>query len=206
MIPGENGITCHTAGHSESLLRAHVRRLLLAAGLVWHCTGLAVPAVVEVIRHGDAFEVQASADIEADRWRAWEVLTDYDRLAQFIPGMTSSRVMSRDGNTVVVEQNGEATLLFFRFPMQVRLAIEEYPPDRIESRAVTGSFKSLQGTYFLETHGTLLRLRYAGQFTPDFNVPPLIGTYLVRNILRKRFLAMVEEILKFGPRSPGRPQ
>lgn len=206
MIPAENGIACRTAGYSESLVRVHARRLLCAAGLAWHCTGLAVPAAVEVIRHGDVFEVQASADIEADRLRAWEVLTDYDRLAQFIPGMTSSRVISRDGNTVIVEQNGEATLLFFRFPMQVRLAIEEYPQDRIESRAVAGNFKALQGTYFLETHGALLRLRYAGQFTPDFNVPPLIGTYLVRNILRKRFLAMVEEILKFGSPSPGRQQ
>ncbi|MFN0038263.1 MAG: SRPBCC family protein [Burkholderiales bacterium] len=206
MIPGENGIALHTVGHSESLVQVHVRWLLCAAGLVWQCTGLAVPVVVEVIRHGDAFEVQASADIEADRWRAWEVLTDYDRLAQFIPGMTSSRVISREGNTVVVEQNGEATLLFFRFPMQVRLAIEEYPPDRIESHALSGNFKTLQGTYFLENHGTLLRLRYVGKFTPDFNVPPLIGTFLVRNVLRKRFLAMIEEILKFGPPSPGRPQ
>jgi carbon monoxide dehydrogenase subunit G len=151
---------------------------------------------VEVTRHDDSFDVAASADLDCERSHAWQVLTDYERLAEFIPGMASSRVVFRSGNSLVLEQNGEASLLFFSIPMKVRLAVEEFPPDRIESRAIDGNFKELLGTYLLESSGSRLRLRYSGRLTPDFNVPPLIGTLLMRNTVRKQFAAMVEEILK----------
>lgn len=161
---------------------------------------------VEVARHGDSFDVAASADIECDQAHAWQVLTDYERLAQFIPGMSSSRVVSRFGNSLVMEQNGEASLLFFSIPVKVRLAVEEYPPDRIESRAIEGNFKEMLGTYLLQSSGPRVRLRYNGRLTPDFNVPPLIGTWLMRKTVREQFGAMVEEILKTSAVSdqPGR--
>lgn len=151
---------------------------------------------VKAVRERETFYVEASAEFEAGVELAWAVLTDYDRLAAFIPGMKESRVVSRKGNEVVVDQSGEASLLFLSFPIQVRLAIEEQPFERIESRAIAGNFRELGGSYHLESLGTRLRLRYAGSMTPDFAVPPLIGTLLVRNTAARRFGAMVEEILR----------
>lgn len=151
---------------------------------------------VKALRNGEGFDVEASAEFEAGVELAWAVLTDYDRLAEFIPGMKQSRVVSREGLQVVVDQSGEASLLFFTFPIQVRLAIEEHPFDRVESRAISGNFRELSGNYLLEVHGTRLLLRYSGRMTPDFAVPPLIGTLLVRNTVAKRFRAMVDEILR----------
>jgi ribosome-associated toxin RatA of RatAB toxin-antitoxin module len=158
--------------------------------------GRAADISVHTTRHVDTFEVEAVADIEADVADAWQVLTDYDRLAQFIPGMQESRVVSRNGSSVVVEQRGEARMLFFTLPMQVRLAIEEHPYDWIASRAISGNFKDVQGEYHLEALGAKVRLRYAGRFTPDFGIPPLIGTLLVRKTVARRFAAMVGEIEK----------
>lgn len=151
---------------------------------------------VRAIRNGETFDVEASAEFEAGVDLAWAVLTDYDRLAEFIPGMRESRVVSRNGNEVVVDQSGEASLLFLTFPIQVRLAIEEWPFERIESRAIAGNFRELGGSYHLEARGSRLRLRYTGRMTPDFTVPPLIGTLLVRNTAARRFGAMVEEIVR----------
>ena len=159
-------------------------------------TGRAADVSVQTTRHGDRFEVEATADIEANVADAWKVLTDYDRLAEFIPGMRESRVASRDGSRVVVDQRGEASLLFFTFPMRVRLAIEEFPNDRIVSRAIAGNFKELRGVYHLQARETGLRLRYEGTLTPDFGVPPLIGTLVVRSMVERRFSAMVREIEK----------
>jgi len=53
---------------------------------------------VQTARHGDSFEVEATAEIEAGVAQAWKVLTDYDRLAEFIPGVHESRVLSREGS------------------------------------------------------------------------------------------------------------
>jgi ribosome-associated toxin RatA of RatAB toxin-antitoxin module len=165
----------------------------------------AADVAVQVVRNGEAFDVEASAELEADPVQAWAALTDYDRLSEFIPGMNESRVVSRDGNNVIVDQSGEARLLFFTFPMRVRLAIVEQAFDRIDSRAIDGNFKELTGTYHIETLEARLLLRYSGSMTPDFAVPPLIGTLLVRNIVTQRFRAMVEEILRRQPEEPDQP-
>lgn len=157
---------------------------------------------VQTARHGNTFEVEATAEIEAGVAQAWKVLTDYDRLAEFIPGVQESRVLSRQGSKVVIEQRGEARLLFFVFPMQVRLAIEEFPYDRIVSDAIGGNFKELHGIYYLRAHRGGLSLRYEATFTPNFGVPPWIGTLLMRSTVEKRFAAMVHEIEKTRRREP----
>jgi carbon monoxide dehydrogenase subunit G len=171
--------------------------------LVLPATGQTAEISVQTTRHDDSFEVEATAEIEADMADAWKVLTDYDRLAEFIPGMKESRVVSRDGSNVVVDQRGEASLLFFTLPMHVRLAIEEYPYDRIVSSAISGNFKEMHGVYHLEAGDIGLRLHYEGKFTPDFGVPPLIGTMLVRSTVERQFSAMVREIEKTRRREPG---
>lgn len=102
----------------------------------------------------------------------------------------------------MIEQRGEASLLFFTFPMRVRLAIEEYPYERIVSNAISGDFKEMHGVYHLEARDAGLRLRYEGKFTPDFVVPPLIGTLMMRSTVERRFSAMVREIEKTRRHKP----
>jgi ribosome-associated toxin RatA of RatAB toxin-antitoxin module len=164
--------------------------------LILPATGEAAEISVHATRNGESFEVDASAEIEANLADAWKVLTDYDRLAEFIPGMLESRVVSRDGSSVLVDQRGETTLLFLTFPMRVRLAIDEKPFERIVSTAVSGNFKDLTGVYLLQVRDAGVTLRYEGKFTPDFSFPPLLGTLIVRNSVEKRFSAMVREIEK----------
>jgi ribosome-associated toxin RatA of RatAB toxin-antitoxin module len=170
--------------------------------LVLPATGHATEISVQTTRNGDSFEVEATAEIEADVADAWKILTDYDRLADFIPGMLESRVVSRDGSSVVVDQRGETSFLFLTFPMRVRLAIEEQPFERIVSTAISGNFKELTGVYRLQARGAGLTLHYEGKFTPDFGFPPLLGTLIVRTTAERRFNAMVHEIEKTRQREP----
>lgn len=169
--------------------------------LLW--LALAFPALclpadisLQATRHGDRFEVEAAAEFEAEVTLAWEVLTDYDRLSEFIPGMHWSRIVSRNKHSVIVDQSGEARMLFLAFPIHVRLEVEEFPYERIVSRAIEGNFKEMRGAYTLEVRGRRLLLHYIGSLTPDFSVPPLIGTILVRKTVEKRFGAMVDEIMR----------
>jgi ribosome-associated toxin RatA of RatAB toxin-antitoxin module len=178
------------------------RRSWLIMPAVW-LSLLAGPAIAQnaqlefrTTREGERFIIEATAEIEATVADAWKVLTDYDRLAEFIPGVRESRVMSRQGSLAVIELHGEASWLFFTFPMRVRLAIEEFPYDRIESTAIGGDFREMHGVYFLRAIPGGTNLHYEGTFTPDFRVPPLIGTLLMRSRLEKRFRALVSEIAK----------
>ena len=86
---------------------------------------------VDARRRDDTLEVTCRALLGAPLEIIWRTLTDYDRLAEFIPGMRRSRVVSRSGGVAVVEQSGEARFLVFSVPIEVTLSSTERPPHSI---------------------------------------------------------------------------
>jgi len=171
-----------------------VARLFLLPLLVLLATAQAAEVAVDVSRNGDVFHVEASAEFDGTVVRTWQVLTDYGRFAEFVPDLQSSRVISRDGNQAVVEQKGEARVLFFSYPIDVRLAVTEQPHERMDSRAVSGNFREMRSAYSLEAGQGRVVLRYTGRMVPDFYVPPLIGTLALRHNVEASFRALVGEI------------
>ena len=164
--------------------------LVVSPGLIYAADDLAV----HVERNGRSFAVQAGATVAAPLSLVWEVLTDYDNLARFIPGIAESVVQQRATNRLLVEQRGEARFLVFSYPIQVRLEVLESPRERIVSRAVAGNLKRMSGRYDLKAENGGIRLRYTGELEPDFRLPPIIGTLAVRNMVEEQFAAMVAEI------------
>jgi carbon monoxide dehydrogenase subunit G len=160
----------------------------------------------DVSRAGDVISVNASAEIRTDPGTAWKVLTDYDHLADFIPDMKSSRVILRNADGVLVEQKGAIDFLFFSQPVDVTLAVVEQPQKRIVARGVSGNLTDLEARYELEPTATGVSLRYSGRFVPGFSVPPLIGMSVVRSVLRRRFTAMVDEIVRRDALARSKPQ
>jgi carbon monoxide dehydrogenase subunit G len=159
-----------------------------AAG--WGADDLAI----DVEREGRRFAVRAAATLAAPLATVWEVLTDYDNLARFIPGLSKSAVQLRLANRVLVEQKGEARFLVFSYPIEVRLEVLESPSDSITSRGVGGNLKRMSGRYELRRVRGGILLRYTGELEPDFELPPLIGTLAVRTMVEEQFAAMVAEI------------
>ena len=125
---------------------------------------------------------------------AFEVLTDYDRMADFLPGMLTSEVAARRGHSVVVEQSAEEGMLFFTQRIDVRLAIDESPPRRISIRALAGSFKQLTGTYELTRMDGGTMIDYRARFIPDFRLPAMIGLYAVQRSLERHLAALAAEM------------
>ena len=171
-----------------------ISRLLLACLAGFAAQAIAADVVVRVARNGDAFEVDASAELDGTVARAWQVLTDYGRFAEFVPDLHASRVVSREGNRAVVEQKGEARVLFFSFPIDVRLAVSEQPKERIVSRAVAGNFREMRSDYSLEAGPGRVVVRYTGRLVPDFFVPPVVGTLALRRNVEATFRALVGEM------------
>ena len=167
---------------------------LLAAPCLPCSAAPAHEIAIEIVREGEFVSVRASAELKANARTAWEVLTDYDHLAEFIPDLRSSRVVQRTPDGVLVEQKGEFGFLFFKQSIEVTMAVSEEPPRRIVARAVAGNMKDMEGSYELQPSEAGVRLAYSGRFVPDFFLPPLIGMPIVRRSLERRFRAMVEEI------------
>lgn len=174
---------------------------LLSAGLP------AQAANVEVTRESDAFNVVASADIDADPSVAWDTVTDYEHLPRFVPGVLHARVLARQSDGVrqrlLVEQTGELRFLFFVRRVGVLLDVRHQPPTRVEARALPraapghdeeASVTDFEGTYVLAPIAGGVRLDYRARFAPTFDLPPILGTLAVRQTMKRQFDALIAEI------------
>lgn len=161
-----------------------------------HAVYAAEDVVVQAERRGEGVEVHARAFVAAPLPVVWQVLTDYERLPRFIPGLAKSAVRQRQGNRLMVEQSGEARFFLFSFPIEVTLEVHESPSEWIASRAVSGNVRRMNGRYDLQVNAARpgVLLIYQGLVEPDFELPPLIGTAALRSTVEEQFGAMVAEI------------
>ncbi len=142
-----------------------------------------------------AVQITAHAVVRAPPELIWQTLTDYDHLATFVPGITSSRVVSRQGPELVVEQKGSARLWIFSYPIEVKVAAAERPYRSIDVHLLQGNLKRLDGSYRIEPRpdGTT-ELVWNGLIEPDSPLPGFIRTPLLRRSISEQFTGMVREI------------
>lgn len=169
----------------------------LSCLLLLCCNGAARAAdeiSVEATRRDEALEVVCRAMLDAPLDLVWRTLTDYDRLAEFIPGMRASRVVERRGAVAVVEQSGEARFLFVTFPLEVTLASTERAPYAIDVSMLKGNLKRLEGAYRIEPQaGGRILLTWTGVIEAQ-SMPPLLGEMLMRASIEDQFRGMVREV------------
>ncbi|HEX7811518.1 MAG TPA: SRPBCC family protein [Burkholderiales bacterium] len=182
-------------------------RLLMVAGLTAALAGVgggsdaASDFSVKTEKRGDEVHVDARASLLAPLAVVWQTLTDYDRLPDFISGISKSRLLEYRSNAAIVEQVGQAGFLFFTVPIDVVVESMELPPHRIDVRLIKGNLKKLDGRYEIEEGATAadpIVLRWHGTIEPEKALPPLIGELILRNNVTRQFRDMVNEIERRG--------
>ncbi|MEJ8814167.1 SRPBCC family protein [Variovorax ureilyticus] len=174
-------------------------KLLVVGATAWllGTPPLAQRVDIETHRKDDTVTVEVSAEMPVDPRTVWNVITDYDHLPRFIPYMRSSRVLQREADRVIVEQSGELAFLFFRQPVEVKLAVVESPQTHVAARAIGGNLRALDGRYTVESLPSgYTRLSYSGRLVPGFDVPPVIGRIALQTVMARQFDAMVKEIVR----------
>ncbi len=152
---------------------------------------------VEATMQDEGVAVHATATIKAPFEVIWQTLTDYDHLANFIPGIEHSRVIGRRGTTAIVEQTGEAGISVFRFPISVTVESSEHRPSAITIQVVSGNLRRLTGGYSLAPvagQPNAFVLGWNGVIEPDIPIPDFIAMPVLKSNIEDQFLAMVREI------------
>ena len=168
----------------------------LALSLTWISLAAAAEVTVKVERQENAFQVEANLLVAVDKGVAWQVLTDYDNLASFVPGMRSSRIVSAPGEPLLLEQKGESGFLLFRVPIEVVSRVEEAPLNTIRFQSVGGNLKNQSGEWALDRHDHATRVSYRANITPGFALPPLIGPAIVSRDVRIMVESVAREMLR----------
>ena len=129
------------------------------------------------------FEVDASGIVQAPPDKVWRILTNYEHMNEFVPDLSSCRILSRNGNEVIIEQFGTAHFLFMSKSIHLIVRATEQPMSSIDIALVSGDMKHYESHWELflvpETGGT--RVVYTGRLVPDFYVPGFLGVKLVRD-------------------------
>jgi ribosome-associated toxin RatA of RatAB toxin-antitoxin module len=165
------------------------------------CT--AAGADTDVGRQGSIFQVRATIEANAPIDLCYAVLTDFDRLADFVPGMVSSRVVSPPGEPLRLRQVGRTQLAFSEYTFDVTLAVELDAPHEITFRSVAGNLKKMQGRWLVVGDAVHCTIDYQADIEPGLWVPPLIGPLLMRSQVARQIEGLESEIARRAQSSAG---
>lgn len=128
------------------------------------CANEAADDLDKILEAGAQLDVEVSTDRAIGRERqisakiriphsieqVWQILTDYDHLADFIPSLARSRRIQHPNGGIRIEQIGTQALLRVKFCARVVLDMVEQMPHRLDFQMVEGDFKSFSGNWTLQ--------------------------------------------------------
>jgi ribosome-associated toxin RatA of RatAB toxin-antitoxin module len=142
------------------------------------------------------YEVDATATVAAPLPKVWRILTGYERMSEFVPDLESCKVLSRNGNEVIIEQFGVARFLFMSKAIHLIVRATEQPMSSIDISLISGDMKHYESKWELipvpETGGT--KIVYSGRLVPNFYVPGILGAKMIRNDIEHMMSAVVARI------------
>ncbi|KAL9268154.1 hypothetical protein AKJ16_DCAP16876 [Drosera capensis] len=114
-----------------------------------------VKCEVEVVSWRER-RIRAEIEVNADVESVWNVLTDYERLADFIPNLVcSGRIPCPHPGRIWLEQRGLQRALYWHIEARVVLDLKEFPtsPDDRELHffLVDGDFKKFEGKWSIKS-------------------------------------------------------
>ncbi|QPI51563.1 SRPBCC family protein [Massilia antarctica] len=176
-------------------------RILFCCFLAYSAPVLAQSRLEVTVRRVDLadqhmFEVGSSGEVRAAPAAVWKVLTNYDRMADFVPDLKTSKVLSRTGNKAIIEQFGVASFLFIRRDIHLIVQATEEAMTSIDIGLITGDMRVYQCRWELipvpETGGT--RIVYSGKLVPKFYVPGMLGANIIRSDIEHMMKAVLARL------------
>jgi ribosome-associated toxin RatA of RatAB toxin-antitoxin module len=141
--------------------------------------GTVAPAARVVIQTaklgGQQRHIQAFTEIPATVDQVWQVLTDYDNLASFIPNLSHSQRLPHPDGGIRLEQIGSQCFLHIKFCARVVLDMVESFPRELRFAMVEGDFRQFEGKWTLEPgqtdQGSVVHLGYDLVIRPPRAMP-----------------------------------
>ena len=151
---------------------------------------------VSIHRGDGAIDVDVDLLVKATPQEVWNVLTDYDHMAEFVSNVAMSRIVRRADEKLEVAQASRLSFGPFEFKFDNLREIEFVPPTEVRSKVVGGDMKGSVFTTRLVAEGDATRITNRGRFLLDRWIPPVIGTAVLEAETRKQFAEFRAEILR----------
>ncbi|XP_020595601.1 uncharacterized protein LOC110035672 isoform X2 [Phalaenopsis equestris] len=134
--------------------------------------------------------IRAKALVHADVDAVWRVLTDYERLADFIPNLIySGRIPCPDVGRIWLEQRGMQRALYWQIEARVVLDLQEFNnldnERELQFTMVDGDFIKFEGKWSVKTgpRSSTAILTYEVSVIPRFSFPAIFLERIIRSDL-----------------------
>lgn len=152
-------------------------------------------------RHADGFVVEAIIDAPVSQRTAWEVLTDFDHMNSIVNNLTSSKVIRREGNGLLVRQEGAVKYGPFTFPFWSEREVRLEPMAWIVVKQLSGSLRSFGSETRLDAakadsvgQNPSVRITYRAEIVPDSFFARLLGGGFAPVGVEEQFRLLVAEM------------
>jgi carbon monoxide dehydrogenase subunit G len=151
---------------------------------------------IDVQKNGDAVVIDVDFVVPATPHEAWDVLTDFDRMSEFLPNLQHSKIIGNHDNLVRVEQSGKGYYGPFFASFQYIREIALTPQREMHSHMLSGSFQRMDSQMRLIPNGDATRILYHSESVPNFFLPAGIAAAVAEKTTRAQFEGMKAEILR----------
>ena len=148
---------------------------------------------ISISRTGARFDVQVQFTAPVNPCQAYAFLTNYEE-AKSIPGILSSKVLSRENNTVLVERVAKERILLIPVYLHSTLEFTEVSNTQLNFTQIKGDAKSYSGNWIVRPDKRGARFTHHATFELDTSIPLFIVQYFLENSAAKRFEIMAENV------------
>jgi ribosome-associated toxin RatA of RatAB toxin-antitoxin module len=135
-------------------------------------------------------QITAQTTLPYTQEQVWQVLTDYEHLADFIPNLATSQRLEHPQHGIRLEQIGVQNALFLKFSARVVLDMTEDFPHAIHFKMVEGDFNAFSGTWQLEPALEGTQLTYRLCIWPKRTMPVIAIEKRLRSDLPRNLIAV----------------
>ena len=137
----------------------------------------------------------ATIQIPYSQEQVWQVLTDYETFAEFMPGLIQSRRLAHPTGGVRIEQVRTKNFMGMTISSRSVIDIEETFPHEIHYQLIEGDLKALSGSWRLEPWGLSestagIELIYDFVVTPKQIFPMALVEHLLSHDIPASVLAI----------------
>jgi carbon monoxide dehydrogenase subunit G len=147
---------------------------------------------VTVQEKGGVFTVTAQFAVAAPPAAVLAVLSDYERIPQFMPGVKRSVVKERQGSHAVVEQEAVSRVMLFSKRVHLLLDIHEQPESLAFHDTCGASFHSYNGSWRVVPSADGSTVVYTLSAAPAFDVPG----FMLTRLLKRDSVEMIDSLQK----------
>jgi carbon monoxide dehydrogenase subunit G len=176
----------------ESLGGGRLFPAAAAVFLLFRAASASAQAPIGLSVHEDrgTYSVVARFTVEQPPSVVLTVLTDYEQIPRFMPGVRTSTVLEHTTGRAVVEQEAVSSIMMFSKRVHLVLEIEEQADALVFHDRCARSFARYEGAWRVSAENGRTTVTYELTADPSFEIPG----FVIKRLLRRDSAQMIERL------------